>query len=334
MKKAFDQNVSRAKPRVRLGGAAEDPAGQASIEDVPVQSASDALSSEIKARLDRARSAEAQRVASAQNGVAEDRAPVCEEPAPAPKAAAVEEPASKPKRTETAKRNGNGNGKENGAEPSAESRREKLKERLRAARENPRPEPLPATVAEAGVLAVERISSLQSEVSRLKALNLNLTQDLESSRRHSEKATEEARIRMDEARRLSSEMDARAKLLAELERELASLEGERNEALLALQDSRQVIESANHERESFLQEISTRDRALADSLAEEERLAGELEAARDHSDNLRRSLDALNSERDVLARQVADLTTERAELLEARKALESVHRALTSATLR
>ena len=332
MKKAFDQNVSRAKPRVRLGGAAEDPVGQASIEDVPVQSASDALSSEIKARLDRARSAEAQRVASAQNGVAEDRAPVCEEPAPAPKAAAVEEPASKPKRTETAKRNGNG--KENGAEPSAESRREKLKERLRAARENPRPEPLPATVAEAGVLAVERISSLQSEVSRLKALNLNLTQDLESSRRHSEKATEEARIRMDEARRLSSEMDARAKLLAELERELASLEGERNEALLALQDSRQVIESANHERESFLQEISTRDRALADSLAEEERLAGELEAARDHSDNLRRSLDALNSERDVLARQVADLTTERAELLEARKALESVHRALTSATLR
>jgi len=332
MKKAFDQNVSRAKPRVRLGGAAEDPVGQASIEDVPVQSASDALSSEIKARLDRARSAEAQRVASAQNGVAEDRAPVCEEPAPAPKAAAVEEPASKPKRTESAKRNGNGNG--NGAEPTAESRRERLKERLRAARENPRPEPLPATVAEAGVLAVERISSLQSEVSRLKALNLNLTQDLESSRRHSEKATEEARIRMDEARRLSSEMDARAKLLAELERELASLEGERNEALLALQDSRQVIESANHERESFLQEISTRDRALADSLAEEERLAGELEAARDHSDNLRRSLDALNSERDVLARQVADLTTERAELLEARKALESVHRALTSATLR
>jgi chromosome segregation ATPase len=332
MKKAFDQNVSRAKPRVRLGGAAEDPAGQASIEDVPAQSASDALSSEIKARLDRARSAEAQRVASAQNGIVEveDRAQVREEPAP--KAAAVEEPAPKPKRTESAKRNGNGNA--NGAEPTAESRREKLKERLRAARENPRPEPLPATVAEAGALAVERISSLQTEVSRLKALNLNLTQDLESSRRHSEKATEEARIRMDEARRLSSEMDARAKLLAELERELASLEGERNEALLALQDSRQVIESANHERESFLQEISTRDRALADSLAEEERLAGELEAARDHSDNLRRSLDALNSERDVLARQVADLTTERAELLEARKALESVHRALTSATLR
>src|SRR5260370_6180691 len=206
MKKAFDQNVSRAKPRVRLGGAAEDPAGQASIEDVAVQSASEALSSEIKARLDRARSAEAQRASSTQNGVAEaeDGAPVREEPAP--KAVGVEEPAAKPKRTESAKRNGNGSGKENGAEPSAESRREKLKERLRAARENPRPEPLPATVAEAGVLAVERISSLQSEVSRLKALNLNLTQDLESSPGHSGKPTEEARIRIDQRRRLSSQL--------------------------------------------------------------------------------------------------------------------------------
>jgi len=139
---------------------------------------------------------------------------------------------------------------------------------------------------------------------------------------------------MDEARRLTAEMDARAKLLAELERELASLEGERNEALLALQDARAVIEVGNQERESLRQEVSTRDRALADSLAEEERLAGELEAARDQAENLRRSLEALNTERDVLARQVADLTAERTELLEARKALESVHRALTQATVR
>jgi chromosome segregation ATPase len=139
---------------------------------------------------------------------------------------------------------------------------------------------------------------------------------------------------MDEARRLTAEMDARAKLLAELERELASLEGERNEALLALQDARAVIEVGNQERESLRQEVSTRDRALADSLAEEERLAGELEEARDQAENLRRSLEALNTERDVLARQVADLTAERTELLEARKALESVHRALTQATVR
>jgi len=314
MKKAFDQNVSRAKPRLRLGGAEPDESTTV-VEPPDAPPASDALSSEIKARLDRARTAEAELAASTRNGVEAEEQPVVR-PEP-PKAAAAE---IKTRRAEP--------------EVNAEARRERLKERLRAARENPRPEPLPATVAEAGALAVERIASLQSEVSKLKALNLTLTQDLESARRNCEKATEEARIRMDEARRLTAEMDARAKLLAELERELASLEGERNEALLALQDARAVIEATTQEKESLRQEVSTRDRALADSLAEEERLAGDLEAARDQAENLRRSLEALNTERDVLARQVADLTAERTELLEARKALESVHRALTQATVR
>ena len=80
--------------------------------------------------------------------------------------------------------------------------------------------------------------------------------------------------------------------------------------------------------------LAKKDAELADSLSEEERLAGELERFRDDTLQLRRSVDALSTERDTLARQVADLTTERAELLEARKALESVHRALTEAARR
>jgi chromosome segregation ATPase len=324
MKKAFDQNVSRAKPRLRLGADVEDGAAPAAVEPAPLQSDSDVLSSEIKARIERARIAEAEPAPSTQNGKATAEGETQREESAAP---------AKPAEKATAPKRGNAS-QRNGAELSSEARRERLKERLRAARENPRPEPLPATVAEAGALAVERISTLQAEVTRLKALNLTLTQDLESARRHAEKATEEARIRMDEARRLTAEMDARAKLLGELERELASLEGERNEALLALQDARQAIEVSEREKEALRQEVGTRDKALVDSLAEEERLAGELETARDHAETLRRSLEALNIERDVLARQVADLTAERTELLEARKALESVHRALTQATVR
>ena len=38
-------------------------------------------------------------------------------------------------------------------------------------------------------------------------------------------------------------MEGRVTLLSDLEKELASLEGERNEALLALQESRQAIEA-------------------------------------------------------------------------------------------
>ncbi|MCY1046501.1 extensin-like protein [Corallococcus sp. bb12-1] len=216
----------------------------------------------------------------------------------------------------------------------SESRRERLKARLKAVRENPRPEPLPATVAEAGQRAVERITHLQSDLTKVKALNLTLTQDLEVARRQAEKATEEARLRMDEARRLTAEMEGRVKLLADLERELAALEGERDEALLSLQESRQALQAASKEHDSLAQVVARGKQALADSLAEEERLAVELESAKDESASLRRAVETLQGERDVLAQQVASLTAERAELLEARKALESVHRALSQATMR
>jgi chromosome segregation ATPase len=82
-----------------------------------------------------------------------------------------------------------------------------------------------------------------------------------------------------------------------------------------------------------LQEALTgKDEELEASLQEEERLASELEAAHEAMTGLRRSADALKGERDTLARQVSDLTKERAELLEARKALEAVHRALAKAS--
>lgn len=220
------------------------------------------------------------------------------------------------------------------AEANSELRRERLKERLRAVRENPRPEPLPPTVAEAGVLAVERIATLQSEVHKLRAVNLALTQDLEGARRQAEKATEEARLRMEESRRLSEEMEGRLRLLAELERELSALEGERDDALLSLQEARQAMEGSAKEKLELQEEIARRDQSLAESLAEEERLCSELEDAREDSTALRRSVDALKTERDTLARQVSELTRERAELLEARKALEAVHRALSQAASR
>ncbi len=214
------------------------------------------------------------------------------------------------------------------------SRRERLRERLRTVREHPRPEPLPTSVAAAGVLAVERIAQLQGELNAAKQHNAALQHDLDVARRTAERATEEARGRVEEARRLVAQMEERAGLLAELERELQSVEGERDESLLALQDARTHEAAEREERERVSELLAKKDVELADSLSEEERLAGELERFRDDSVQLHRSVDALSAERDTLARQVADLTAERAELLEARKALESVHRALTEAARR
>ena len=214
------------------------------------------------------------------------------------------------------------------------ARRERLKERLRSVRENPRPEPLPTSVAAAGVLAVERIAQLQAELTQVKQHNAALQHDLDVARRSAERATEEARGRVEEARRLAAQMEERAGLLSELERELQSVEGERDESLLAVQDARTDAAAEREQREHLTADLARKDAELADSLSEEERLAGELERFRDDTIQLKKSVEMLSVERDTLARQVADLTAERAELLEARKALESVHRALTEAARR
>jgi FtsZ-binding cell division protein ZapB len=386
MKKAFEQNVSRAKPRVRLGaltGLLENPEAAETSEAPEAEASAPALaaeappaptadlSAEVRARIERARAPrptaseavsaalraplsqhEAKAMAAAHTEVfgptAEAAAPRAEAVTPRvtpvepePVAAAV---LAAPAEVTTAAPMAHGNAPATEVEVQTpptpveemdpEARRERLKERLKAVRENPRPEPLPASVSEAGLRAVERINALQTELNRVKGLNLSLTQELEAARRQSEKATEEARLRMDEARRLAAEMEGRVKLLGDLERELAALEGERDEALLTLQESRQALQAAAKERAELEAEVASGKKALADSLSEEERLATELESAKDEAALLRRAVETLKSERDVLAQQVAALTAERTELLEARKALEAVHRALSQATVR
>ncbi|NVJ20738.1 MULTISPECIES: extensin-like protein [Myxococcus] len=409
MKKAFEQNVSRAKPRLRLGAftGVADPAESSPSESseqepsasAPPEPPSADLSAEVRARIERARAprptaAEAMEVALGAQEPTRAREPVFTSQVSEPVTYASPEPGS----PESARfddeygeapatfaappptafhLDGFSAGHSQEAHPmtqgsshaslphvtamvaepvarveappqevevqtpappreedDSDARRERLKARLKAVRENPRPEPLPATVAEAGQRAVERITHLQAELVKVKSANLSLTQELEVARRQAEKATEEARLRMDEARRLSSEMEGRVKLLADLERELAALEGERDEALLSLQENRQALQASAREHEVLEEAVARGKQALVDSLAEEERLAGELESAKDESTSLHRAVEALQGERDVLAQQVASLTAERAELLEARKALEAVHRALSQAAAR
>lgn len=360
MKKAFDANVSRARPKLRLGamlGTTDGP----SISQETVESLAQAVAQEpvIPSReepVDLSQALKAKLTARAFKPTAAEvlsSALQTEAPAPVAHVAVVEQQVeavqapevvmAQPKPvvvTHTVKAAVEAPAEVREVQtapleapmPDATDRREKLRERLKAVRENPRPEPLPETVAEAGVLAVERIAALQSELAKTRAMNLALSQDLEAARRQAERATEEARLRMDEARRLSAEMEGRVTLLADLEKELASLEGERNEALLALQESRQAIEAGELEKHELRESLTAKDHELEASLQEEERLASELEAAHEAMGGLRRSADALKSERDTLARQVSDLTKERAELLEARKALEAVHRALAKAS--
>lgn len=319
MKKAFDQNVSRAKPRVRLGAAFSELAPPEEVVSEPThdlpEPAKPDLAAEVRARAAVAAAPKPTAAEALQKALSLE--PARASALPPPEVVEIQTPAPPAPVRE-----------------DLEERRGRLKERLKAVRENPRPEPLPATVALAGQMAVERIAALQSELTGLRQKNLMLAQELEATRRQSEKATEEARLRMDEARRLASEMESRAQLLGELEKELGSLEAERDETLLRLQESRQAMDETAKGTEVLKAEIQKKDQQLQESLAEEERIAAELEAAKDESGTLRRAVQAVTEERDTLARQVAQLSAEVAELLQARKALEQVHRALSQATLR
>ena len=364
MKKAFDANVSRTRPRLRFGAAGsfaapesqpldsvnvDAIAAQVAREEAPVaRSPSEELSAALKARaasharrptadelLNEALSEQPQgngagATAQGREQLADDSFVshlAVEEPEEdfgPPRTVAQVEPPPEVVEVQTV------------PAPAVDqaARRDRLKSRLRAVRENPRPEPLPDTVAEAGVRAVERIALLQTELTRARELNLGLTQDLEAARRQAERATEEARLRMDEAKRLAAEMETRAALLTELEHELEALEAERNEALIAVQDGRLRNEAQEKEKAVLEKALGEKDKEVEECLAEEERLAAELEATRQTAASMRRSAEILTQERDTLARQVAELTRERAELLEARKALEAVHRALSSAAVR
>jgi hypothetical protein len=69
-------------------------------------------------------------------------------------------------------------------------------------------------------------------------------------------------------------------------------------------------------------------------LTEEERLATELEGRMSELKRSDAALQSLTAERDALARQVGELTRERAGLLDSRKALDEIHRALAEAKIR
>lgn len=367
MKKAFDANVSRAKPRVRLGPlgdeteAAQASAVEAIAQAVAQENAAAPLASQLKERIAASREQRPSAVAALRDAIAappaeghtnEQRAVAVPAPAPAMVVRAqtpaaevqhVDSPApATPSMVAMGVEVPRGVAalpieERSSVLPSAEEsklRREKLRNRLQAIREQPQQEPLPDTVAEAGIRAVERIASLQNELSKARALNASLTHDLDVARRESERATAEAKLRMDEAKRLVDEIGQRTTLVADLELEMSELEAERNEALLTVQEVRRSLEATALELSQQKQETTRREAALAESLAEEEKIAAELEASQGAALALRQSLESVQAERDALAQQVTSLQRERSELLEARKALEAVHRALSHAVVR
>ncbi len=290
MRKAFDANVSRAKPKLRLGTLMTPELSPESEQEhlAPVET----LSAPAPA------------------------------PSPAPPsllAPSLSAPPSSPPADALDPR----------------ERRERLKERLKAATARAIPaQPTPNSPGEARTSALSLISELRAQLEETTTLNQALSQDLATTRAELGRATEEARSRTEEANRMAAEVETRARLVEELGQELSSLEAERDDALTMLRAARaqgEIMASCASELEHKLVEARNE---LAETLSEEERIAGELELRNEELRSATRALGALTEERDGLAREVAELSRERASLLESQSALDEIHRALAEARSR
>jgi len=327
MKKSFDQNVPRLRPRLKWQTTTSPP--QENMDNIPppaqdtppvldMQDNPHAALANLAAAV---KNKTAQREETPLSALEAIRKAIGEEKIP-PNAVAEPSPSTMAQPPVALV-----------SEQELAERRIRLKERLKAARETPGFLPLPPTALQAGELAVERIAQLQIEISKLRDENLQLTQSLEAARRRAEEATEIARMRMEEMERVSNDMNERSKLMSELEEEMLAIETERDETLILLQETRAELRTLQERYAQQLAEFQKREEALHTSLEEEEALANELETLRMQAEQLTVAHQLLSQDRASLASQVEELKQERKELLEARKALESVHKALSKAVI-
>jgi chromosome segregation ATPase len=352
MRKAFDANVSRTKPKLRLGGfsstAVLDEAAE-TVAEAPASASEDAGlgATDHKAQVaadqfsaayapEPARQAMTAPVATMAQAIVDSAPAATHHEVPAVsrrEAAATPVPVARVAVKEKLAARLEATKDEPVLDPQA--RRERLKERLRAATNKVTPaQPTPQNPTEARASALSLVGQLKQEVEDARGLNAALAKDLDQARADLSRAASEARSRTDEANRMAGEVAERVRLLEELSREMASVEAERDDALVELRSSRAEIEKGIAEGNQIAAALAAREAELADALTEEERIATELER---RNEDLRRSevaLLALTTERDALAKQVTELTEERVRLLESQRALDEIHRALADARVR
>ncbi|MBI5544670.1 MAG: hypothetical protein HY901_12330 [Deltaproteobacteria bacterium] len=360
MRKAFDANVSRTKPRLRLGAlttAVVDPAqdvlGSPAYEARDMVEHATAQANEmepatvvtvqekIAAHLAQSEEAPAATVATPARTVTAVAAPVVAAQAPVRvevvEAVAVAEAMIAPTPTSAPVARAATPMVPKATAPILDSRerREKLRERLKAATARVEPSaPTPQSPAEARTSALALVAQLRQQLEDAQKLNVALSKDLDVARADLARAAEEARARTGEATRMAGEVAERARLIDELGKEMASLEAERDDTLVQLQSARVHVEQQAAVHKVLEDKLVAREAELADTLTEEERLAAELESRNAELRQTQSALAGITEERDALARQVTDLTRERTDLLDSQKALDEIHRALAEARVR
>ena len=214
-------------------------------------------------------------------------------------------------------------------------RLEKIKRKVaEAARPAPRVEPTPADPARAAESVLALVGELEGELARSREREEALRADLDGARAELGRAAAESRSGAERLAASEKELAEKRGVLSELLGEMEGLEQERDEAVRRAQ----ALSALDEERARLLEEVTRRAdeeaRLRAERETEVERLGEELRASAAEGARLRSAVGELARERDTLAGELDHLRAERDELAAARRALEQVHAALAQARAR
>ncbi|ABS28125.1 hypothetical protein [Anaeromyxobacter sp. Fw109-5] len=218
---------------------------------------------------------------------------------------------------------------------SRRDRLEKIKRRVaEAARPAPRVEPVPGDPARAAESVLGLVRDLEVELVRAREREDALRADLDQARTELARTAGEARASAERLVSADAELVEKRGVLTELLGEMTTLEEERDEALRRAQ----AMAALDEERARLLEEVTRKAdeeaRLRAEREEEVERLSEELRAGSTESARLRTAIGELARDRDQLAGELDRLRRERDELASAKRALEQVHAALAQARAR
>jgi septal ring factor EnvC (AmiA/AmiB activator) len=214
-------------------------------------------------------------------------------------------------------------------------RLDRIKRRVaEAAKPAARIEPVPADPARAAESVLALLRELEAELASARGREDALRGDLDETRRELGRAAGEARAASERLGDSERQLEEKRTVLAELLGEMNALEAERDEAVRRAQ----ALAALDEERTRTLEDVSRRAeeeaRLRAEREAEVERLSEELRAGGADAARLRAALTEVTRERDALGTDLDETTRERDELANAKRALEQVHAALAQARAR
>jgi DNA repair exonuclease SbcCD ATPase subunit len=322
MKRAFDDNLPRVKPRVRFS------AETTALEEL--ETSSESASTTVNVVVS---SVDAQRLAQhvlgsplSSRGIDEEAEIVARaHPIPeAPRAAAPVSPRGDPPRAPPTAPAPNGRTEAHATEGA--QRREKLRSRLRSLSSGPvqRPTGNPEAVLNAAEELVEQLAVGRATIARLEA-------DLRSARRDLETSVTEAEMSRQEGETLRGELGETRALLGTLETELGALEAERDEVLYEVRQLREAESARSESLANLSRELDEARRELLEKQSDETEILNELQQSDAERTALKAEVQRLEQERARNLQEIEATAVAEGQLREQKGTLSRVHQVLAAA---